>query len=284
MQKFKNTFRYLLPAVILIALFTSCSLSPALFFNHHRSSDQKFTKIGHRGARGLAPENTLSAIAEGLKDKADRIEIDVHQTKDGKVVVMHDAKVDRTTNGHGLIKNYTYTDLSALDAGSWFDKKFANEKVPTLDETIKFIHGQADLIIEIKRGDDYYPNIIENILKIIKDNNAGSWCIIHSFYTDVLAKVHVLEPSIRLHKLFVCKIKFLPVLVGKGFEIYNFNKYSYISEYSLNYHFANKGIIKRIKSKGKKVNVWVLNDQRIINNLISIGVDGIITDFPDRLK
>ena len=284
MNKVKNKLGYFLFAIILIVLYISTSLSPALIVNYNRNQNPKFVKIGHRGAGGLAPENTLSAIAKGLENKVDRIEIDVQQTADGKVILMHDMSVDRTTNGHGLVKNYTLADISKLDAGSWFDKKFANEKIPTLDETIKFINAKAELIIEIKRGDDYYPGIEENIFKIIKDNNSSKWCIIHSFYTDVLERIHKLDPSIRLHKLLICKLRLLPIIIDKSIEILDFNNYPYIEEYSINYHFANKGIIEMIHAKGKKVNVWVPNDQRMINNLISLGVDGIITDYPDKLN
>ncbi len=284
MQKLKKSKRYILSAVILIGLYFSTSLSPALIFNYDRNPNQKFVKVGHRGAAGLAPENTLSAIAEGLKSKADRIEIDVQQTKDGIVVVMHDETLDRTTNGNGLIKDCTYSQLSKLDAGSWFDKKYEKEKIPTLDETIKFINGRAELLIEIKKGDDYYPNIEKNVLKIIGENNCRSWCIIHSFYTKVLERVHKKDPLIRLHKLFAGKISLLPILFGKGIETFDFDEYPYIEEYSLYYCFANKGIIKTLKARGKKVNVWLVNDQQIIDDMIALGVDGIITDFPNKFN
>lgn len=284
MQKIKKSLLFLLLTVVLVALYISTSLSPALIFKYDRVPNQKFIKIGHRGAAGLAPENTLSAIAKGLENKVDRIEIDVQQTKDGKVVVMHDITVDRTTNGKGLVKEFNYSSLSSLDAGSWFDKKFKNEKVPTLDEAIIFINGQAELIIEIKRGDDFYPDIEENILKIIKENNSEKWCIIHSFYTDILERVHKIDPSIRLHKILVAKFSLLPIIIDKGVEIFNFKDYPYIEEYNLNYYFANKSIIQAIKAQRKKVNVWVVNDQQIIDNLISLGVDGIITDFPNKFN
>jgi len=271
-----------LSSILLIAIYISTSLSPALIVNYERNPNQKYLITGHRGAAGLAPENTRSAIVKGLENKVDRIEIDVQQTKDGEIVLMHDISVDRTTNGKGLVKEYLYSDISKLDAGSWFGKQFEKEKIPKLEEIIKFINGQAELIIEIKKGNDYYPNIEENILKIIKENNCSSWCIIHSFQTDILERIHKKEPSVRLHKLLICKLSLLPVIVDKGVEIFDFNKNTYIEEYSINYHFANKQIINSMKAKGKKINVWVLNDQQMINNLISLGVDGIITDFPNK--
>lgn len=270
--------------IVLIVLYFATSLSPALIFDYERAPALKFKKTGHRGAAGLAPENTLRAVAKGLENKVDRIEIDVQQSKDEKVILMHDISLERTTDGKGLVKEFTYSQLLTLDAGSWFGAEFQKEKIPTLEDAIQLINGQSELIIEIKKGDDYYPNIEENILKIIEENNCSSWCIIHTFDTSVLERIHNLAPSIRLHKLFVGKFNLLPIMIGDGIEIFDIADYPYIEEYSINYYFANKETIKHIKSNGKKVNVWTANNQEIIDDMISLGVDGIITDFPDRIN
>lgn len=274
---------YILGIVVLLVLYVLSSFSPAVLFDYDKKDNQDYLRIGHRGAAGLAPENTLIAIEKGLEYKVDRIEIDVQQTKDGQVVLLHDLTVDRTTSGKGLVKDYTYAELAALDAGSWFDPAFKGEKVPTLEDAIRLINGRAELIIEIKEGNDYYPNIEENILEAIATTNSASWCIIHSFDTKVLESIHEKDPSIRLHKVFYGKLRHLPVLIGEDTEWYRLKNYPYIDEYSFNYKLANKGLIRKLKSKGKKVNVWTPNSQRAIDDMIGLGVDGVITDFPDKL-
>ena len=270
--------------IVLIVFYIATSLSPALIFDYERDPAIKFKKTGHRGAAGLAPENTLRAVTKGLENKVDRIEIDVQQSKDEKVILMHDISLERTTDGKGLVKESTYSQLYTLDAGSWFGAEFQGEKIPTLEEAIRLINGRSELIIEIKKGGGYYPNIEENILKIIEENKCGSWCIIHSFDTSVLERIHKLAPSIRLHKLFVGKFNLLPVMIGDGIEIFDIADYPYIEEYSINYYFANKKTINYIKKNEKKVNVWTANDQEIVDDMISLGVDGIITDFPDKIN
>ena len=260
-------------------------LSPIHFFDYE-STMNKTHKIlvGHRGAAGLAPENTLIAIQKGLENKVDRIEIDVHQTQDGKIIVMHDETLDRTTNGTGSVKSKTAAEIMNLDAGSWFSKDFEGEKIPLLVDVIKTIDAKAELVIEVKYGHDFYPNIEQNIMDIIHQNQATDWCIIHSFDTKVLTKTHQIDPKIRLHKLFVFKFPFLPILQSNKLEYFDFDAYPYIDEYSIFYRFANKGIIKRLKKMNKKVNVWTVNEVKDGKSLRALGVDGIITDFPNKVK
>ncbi len=246
---------------------------------------------GHRGAAGLAPENTLSAIREGIK-YADRIEIDVHQSKDGKIVVMHDASVNRTTNGKGKIKDLEWSYLSKLDAGSWFSQKFQGEKIPLLEEVIDVVCPTKILLIEIKEGE--YPDIEENIVNIIREKNVIDKVIIQSFSTKILEKIHSIEPRITLHKLFAKQIYFFgfPITFIQAFHIYNFatlfyvEKYPYIQEYSIFHKFITKHFIKNLdKKSGKKmINVWVENNPERAHKLIEKGVDGIITDYPNRFK
>lgn len=106
--------------------------------------------IAHRGASANAPENTLTAVKQALNDRANMIEIDVHLSKDGKICVMHDNKVNRTTNGKGRIKNLDWQYIQSLDAGAWYSSEFKGETVPLLHEVLNCVNGQSKLIIEIK--------------------------------------------------------------------------------------------------------------------------------------
>ncbi len=282
----KKALKTVIVILLLFVLYILTSLSPVFYSTPAPMKNNNITITGHRGAGALAPENTLAAIKEGLKYNVDRIEVDVHQSKDGKVVIMHDKTIDRTTNGKGKIKDYTYEELLKFDAGSWFSDKFKGEKIPLLEEAIKLINGKAKFVIELKDGDDYYPQIVEHVIGIIKKYHATDWCIIHSFKTDILEQVHQLEPDITLHKLFIGKLSLLPVYVGAGFvpEYYSFEKHPYITEYSLNWQFANKRIINAIHQKGKKVNVWTIDDFEKFQKLKNLGVNGFITNKPNVIN
>ncbi|RLD89378.1 MAG: glycerophosphodiester phosphodiesterase [Bacteroidetes bacterium] len=282
----KKALKIIFIILLLFALYVFTSLSPIFYSTPATMKNNNFTITGHRGAGNLAPENTLSAIKEGLKYNVDRIEVDVHQTEDGKVVIMHDKTIDRTTNGKGKIKDFTYKELLKFDAGSWFSDKFKGEKIPLLEEAMKLIDGKAKFVIELKDGDEYYPDIVEHVIDIIKKYNATDWCIIHSFKTGILEQVHQLDPEIELHKLFIGKLSLLPVYVSAGFapEYYSFEKHPYITEYSINYLFANKSIINAIHKRGKKVNVWTIDNFEKFQKLKNLGIDGFITNSPNIIN
>src|SRR3712207_1869075 len=117
--------------------------------------------IGHRGAAGYAPENTMVSFERALALRADAIELDVHPTKDGSLVVIHDPTLDRTTSGHGPVVEHTLAEIRALDAGSWFHPSFKDERVPTLDEVLDWARRRTPVVIEIKQGPVFYPGVEE---------------------------------------------------------------------------------------------------------------------------
>lgn len=270
--------------ILIIVTYICLSLSPIFFQNFSNKTANNFSIISHRGAAKFAPENTIASINTALKLNSNLIEIDVQQTRDSVVVLMHDTTLDRTTNGSGLIKEKTFLELSKLDAGSWFSADFLNEKIPALEEVINMVNGKYQLILEIKKGHHYYPNIEKNIVNIINKYEAEQWIIIHSFDSEILERIHKLNPNITLHKLLVGKLKFLPYIISNKIEALNIDDKPYIKAYSINYVFANRELIKLLKSKGKEVNVWNLNNANLANELISLGVDGIITDNPNLFK
>ncbi len=282
----KKIVKIISSSIVIGVAYVCLSLSPIFFqdFSKELYDENDFFIISHRGAAKFAPENTLASVNAALKLNPDCIEIDVQQTQDSIVVIMHDTTLDRTTNGTGLIKEKTFLELTKLDAGSWFSNDFLNEKIPTLEEIIKVVNGKCQLIVEIKKGHVYYPNIEKNIIAIIKKYNAESWVIVHSFDSEILEHVHKLNPNIALHKLLVGKLKFIPFMISNKIETLDIDSHPYIKTYSINYVFANRNIIKLLKSKGKEVNVWTVNDTHSANELISLGVDGIISDNPILLK
>ncbi len=238
---------------------------------------------GHRGAAGLAPENTLASIQLAIELGVDRIEIDVQQTKDNKIIVLHDRTLRRTTTGHGFVKNLTYDEILQFSAGYKFNKFYINEKVPTLEQVIDLIDGKVELLIETKYSYMYYPNIERHIINIIKNKNAKDWCKVISFNDRALFRINKLDNSIRLGKLFVGKHAHLPLSFDKGLNIRPLKKYAFVDEVIVKHDYATKAIIEKVHDFGKELHVWTVNNETTIQKLIERDVDGIISDYPNLL-
>lgn len=271
--------------VFLLAVYFLLALSPVLYSGIDTlEKDTDIVLTGHRGAGGLAPENTLAAIQKGIDNNVDRIEIDVQQTKDHVVISLHDITIDRTTDGIGLVKDMTYSEILKFSAGIKFSEKYKDEKIPTLDDVLKLVNGQAVLVIEIKDGNKYYPGIEKRVVDAIHRYNAKSWVIVHSFNDDALEKVRKIDETIELHKLIKVDFPFIPLIYDGKFRINNLEHYQYATEISTFYTFTTKRLVDEVHALNKKINVWTVNDSIKINRLINMGVDGIITDYPNYLK
>ena len=224
---------------------------------------------GHRGASGLAPENTLAAVRKAMDLGATMTEIDVHLTRDGRVVLMHDDSLHRTTDGNGLVVEKTLVEIKTLDAGSWFDKAYAPEPVPTLDEVMDLVRDKMKLNIEIKIS-GLEPDIAERTIAVIRDNEFSDQCMITSFDRSTVEKVNVLAPDIRTGWIF-SKVPG-PEVFGGTWEVLSVNHKSVTPEFMENARAANK-----------QVYVWTVNEPGTMKSMITLGVDAILTDYPDRL-
>ena len=213
----------------------------------------------------------------------DRIEIDVQQTKDNEIIVLHDRSLRRTTNGFGRVKHMTYNEILKYSAGVKFNSFYKSEKVPTLEQVIDLIDGKVELLIEVKYSYLYYPNIERHILNVINKTNAKGWCKIISFNDKVLRRMHRLDPEVKLGKLFIGKHAQLPISVDKTINFKPLKRYEFVDEIIVQYKYATKRIINKVHEMGKPLNVWTVNDKEIIEKLIERGVDGIITDYPNLL-
>lgn len=238
--------------------------------------------IAHRGGATLAPENTLAAFRNAIALGADMIEIDVHLTRDGHVVVIHDNTVDRTTDGHGRIADLTLAEIKELDAGKKFSEKFAGEKVPTLEETMETLNGKAQLLIEIKKDhDSLYPGLEEKVVDLIHRYDAGKWTIVQSFNKHSVEKVQKADPSLRTF-----------YLLGHNFSAF----YDSIAENIRNdkklppsftgiaphYSVLDAGRVDTLHRAGYLVYAWTVKPEEM-ERIISMKVDGIITNDPDKL-
>mgnify|MGYP001583550457 CR=1 FL=1 len=196
---------------IILAFFISGS-SVCYPQGHHSLSHAVI--IAHRGASVIAPENTIAAFKQAIADGADYLEIDVQQTSDSELVIIHDATIDRTTNGKGKVKDFTYEQLRQLDAGSWFERgKFPDERIPRLQDVIDILDTTTKLLLEIKEGSDMYPNIEQRIIDCIMRNHLENRTIIKSFEDDVLNTVRLINPKLPLLKVYVYQIPILHLTI-----------------------------------------------------------------------
>ena len=233
--------------------------------------------FAHRGASGYAPENTLTAIKKAIEMKADGVEIDIQLTKDGKIVVIHDWKVDRTTTGRGFVYELNFGYIRSLDAGQWYTKDFIGEVVPTLEEVLDILPNDMMLNIEIKDTARKHSNIEEKMLEILKkypekfDN-----IIVSSFHHDKIKKLQKLEPKLKLALLTDSEF----IEIEKYLSTNGLNSYSYHPEINL----ISKKDIEILHKNGIKVFVWTVNKEEDLDYLVKLGVDGVITNYPDIMK
>lgn len=231
-------------------------------------SDIKIT--AHRGSSLNAPENTMAAFQKAIDDMADYIELDVQQTKDGAIIVMHDPNVSRTTGVDRYVWEMTLDEIKKLDAGSQFSDAYAGEKVPTLGEVIKLVKGKTKLNIEIKpSGHD--ADLAENVVKILKDNNFSKDCVVTSFDSSTLKRVKEIDKDIDVGYI-------LSVAYG------NFYNMDDVDFFSVNASFLSKVTVDAIHNSGKQVHAWTVNNSVSVKNLANKGVDNIITDVPITAK
>lgn len=241
--------------------------------------------IAHRGASGLAPENTLAAFEKAIAIGVDRIEMDLRQTIDGEVIVMHDKTVMRTTNGWGSVRKFSLKKLRKYSAGSWFHPDFSDEKVPTFREVLELVNGKATLLLEVKDGSPYHHGIENNIIKMVNEYRANDWCIVQSFNDRILNNFRKLpELQSDVQKLFAAFIPVAPFYGGSSFSYKRLRRYEFAKEVNINFKYVNPRVVRKVHKMGKKVNVWTVNEYAALEKYYQMGVDGIITDFPNRLR
>ena len=231
----------------------------------------KFLILGHRGISSKYPENTMIAFRKALEYGMDGIELDVQLSKDGKLVVIHDELLDRTTNGHGYVKDYTLEELRKLDAGSFKDNRFKDEVIPTLEEVFELFSGTDKVInIELKTGVFAYPGIEEKVIEEIKKYNLEKNIYITSFNHQSIAKFQKLTDEIK-SGILLYDTQFD---IEKYVEEYNQN----IINPSIEYYNLYENEFFNMMKKGKKITVYTVNDIGMMKKLRDKGVN-IITDM-----
>jgi len=225
--------------------------------------------VGHRGAQGLAPENTLAAFRVAADLNIDGVEFDVMRTADGHLVVFHDDEVDRTTNGSGLIYEMTLAKVKALDAGSHFDPRFAGERVPTLEELFEFLKT-TELLVFLELKDPWrFPGIEQQTIDMIRAYGLVERTQIRSFYHAALHTCYRLAPDIALSELWENHLPTDDEITLKT-----------VNAYHLLYTPAE---IARQHAPGVATTAWTLNPLNDARRLIEAGIDGLTTNYPDRM-
>jgi glycerophosphoryl diester phosphodiesterase len=232
--------------------------------------------IAHRGFSGSAPENTLAAFKKAMEIKSDVIEFDVRFSRDGHLVVFHDDTLERTTHVQGKVADHTLKALQQLDAGSWFNPVFAGERIPTLKEVLDVTRGRIRLNIEIKKGDHGKYSMLDladQTLHEVEKAEMEQQVLFSSFDLSALERVHEKNP--RVPVAFITRDPWnIPqdAMKGKSFPVLNPRK-----------SVLNENNLSMARQQGIRVNVWTLNTEEEMEKFISMGVNGIITDHPDRL-
>ncbi|MFA6098575.1 MAG: glycerophosphodiester phosphodiesterase family protein [Patescibacteria group bacterium] len=227
---------------------------------------QNFYKIGHRGAAGYAPENTLLSIKKALELKVDAIEFDIHRCQTGELVVIHDEKVDRTTDGSGEIVRMSLEKIKTFDAG-------LGEKIPTLDEVLDLIDGKSKVNIELKGKGTAKPLADLIVKKIASKKWELSDFIVSSFDRPKLEQFHGLAPDIWTGIIYTRpRLFFLQKAKKIGVKSIHLSK-----------KFVSRKITEKIHLAGLKLFIYTVNEPDEIKKIRQLSVDGIFSNFPDRL-
>ena len=226
--------------------------------------------IAHRGASGSFPENTVSAFRAAIDAGADMCELDVQLSRDGAVVVIHDDTVERTTDGKGEVAELTLAELKRLDAGAKFKGgPFKGAQIPTLDEVFAVISGKCGLNIELKAG-----GLEHQVAQIMQARNALGDSIVSSFNWEYLKKIQQLHFNIRVGLLAEEKPVDL-MMNAVAMRAYSINP---------RWDMVTADLCKAAHERGLKLYTWTVDADSRMRSLIESGVDGIMTNYPERLR
>ena len=236
-------------------------------------------RIAHRGASGagLAPENTLAAFEKAIQIGVDVLEIDVHSTRDGQIVVLHDASLERTTDRRGLVRELSLEQVRRADAGSWFGSEFKREKIPLLEEVLELARHRALLLIEIKA--DF---ITERILQIIASMRAEEQVVVQAFNPQTVQRVKLLNPGLPA-ALLIGKLSTVPSRL-RARRLARQVLQVGANALSIWHGALTPPFIEEMRKRAIGVWAWTVDEEVAMHDLVLMGVQGIITNYPDRLN
>jgi len=229
--------------------------------------------LGHRGASKYAPENTMAAFEMALEMGADGFELDTMLSADGVPVVIHDERLERTTNGSGRVASKTLKRLRQLDAGSWLGERYSGERIPLLEDVLANFKGRALINIELKNYSHPFDGLTQKVLDLVKRNDMMEQILISSFFPGNITFLQRTEPKIQAALLTTGGV-FGRVLASRRF--------TFLSRQVIHPHksICTRPYVAEQHQNNRKVNAWTVNEAEEIRELTLNGVDGIITDDP----
>jgi len=232
-----------------------------------------FIRVAHRGSSGSYPENTRLAIEKAIDTGVDMIELDCQLSKDGHIVVFHDDKLRRTARAKGYVRGKTLAELKKLDVGAWFRRSMKGERILTLEEALDILDGKVALNVDVKSAGRNAPGIELQLLFILSHYDYLERSVISAFEYRVLRRVRELAPDARIGVLHAKEIKDNPFQLAReiGAESLHIQK-----------ELATAPVLERAAELGLKTLVWTVNDVREMEKFLALGVDGLISDFPEK--
>ena len=231
--------------------------------------------FAHRGFSGMYPENTMLSFSKAVEAKADGIELDIHFSKDGEIMIQHDEAMRRTSGLDGFIFDYTRSELEKINAGSLLDNRFGFTPIPSFEEYLDFIKDKKIVTnIELKTAPVYYDGIEEKAVDMVCRAGLEKSVIFSSFNWLSIVRLHKIAPE-------------LPVALLIDQRLYNMGplfKREGISYFHPSYGTIDIDSVKDMRSNGVGINVWTVNDEADIITALNLKVDGIITNYPDRVR
>ena len=231
----------------------------------------------HRGFSGEYPENTLLAFEKALEVGCEGIEFDVHFSKDGELVIIHDEAVDRTSDHKGLVRDYTYEELCQMNFAypAKYGDKYGFQRIPTLREYLELVRDQNILTnIELKTGIYPYPGIEKAVYDMLKAFHLEDRVIISSFNHHSVMRMKALDPEIP------CGFLSETWILEPGQYVSS----HHVEAYHPGFYMLNDEEATDLKAHGCQINTWTVNEVADIQNMIRLDVDGIISNYPDRVK
>jgi len=234
--------------------------------------------IAHRGAPRLAPENTLAAFRRALEFPIDGLELDVHLSRDGHPVVLHDRLVDRTTNGNGPVDELDLAAIQALDAGSHLAEEFRDARIPTLAEVLDLPSGQVEIQVELK---GLTPGLARAVVDLLRERRLADRAVVTSFVHTLLRDVHDLTDEFRMGALFAPNPR-LPADAGRrADELTGMARATRADIVLANHGDLDDATVAAIRERGFEVGAWTVNEPADLRRLFRAGVERLTSDLPD---
>jgi glycerophosphoryl diester phosphodiesterase len=231
------------------------------------------TIFAHRGSSAYAPENTLAAFELAVRQNANAIEIDVKLSSDGHVIVIHDASVNRTTDGEGQVSELTLASLKSLDAGCKYDNSFCGEKIPTLDEVFESVGVKTFTNVELTNYATPKDQLPEKVAQIVQSHGMQDRVLFSSFNPFSLRKIHNILPNIPIGLLS------LPGIAGTLSRSFLVRWLPYKALHP-DVRSTSRNLIARFQKRGNRIHTYTVNHPEDMEKFFKWGINGIFTDDP----